>query len=227
MNVNFLEERFPKNWKEELEKRSEQFDFSDLSHFLEEEYRTGKIYPEKEDIFRAFELTLFSKVKVIILGQDPYHGVNQAHGLSFSIKEGVKFPPSLRNILKEYQEDTGLPEPKSGDLTKWAYQGVLLLNTILTVREAEANSHANKGWEIFTDLVIKALSASKESLIFVLWGRPSQVKNKLITDHHFILEAPHPSPLSAYRGFFGSKPFSKVNEILRNTGRTPIDWELK
>ncbi|MDR3156936.1 MAG: uracil-DNA glycosylase [Lactobacillales bacterium] len=227
MNVNFLEEKLPKNWKEELKKQSERFDFSDLSHFIEKEYQTCKIYPEEGNIFRAFELTSFAKVKVVILGQDPYHGINQAHGLSFSVKEGVRFPPSLRNILKEYQEDIGLPEPKYGDLTKWACQGVLLLNTVLTVREAEANSHANQGWEVFTDLVIKALSASKESLIFVLWGKPSQAKNKLITDHHFILEAPHPSPLSAYRGFFGSKPFSKVNKILQNLGRTPIDWELK
>ncbi len=169
----------------------------------------------------------FHDVKVVILGQDPYHGVGQAHGLSFSVQDGIVFPPSLKNIFKELVDDIGCDYPTSGNLTKWAEQGVLLLNTVLTVRAGEANSHREKGWEYFTDATIRAISENLENVVFILWGRPAQMKEKLIdTSKHFILKAPHPSPLSSYRGFFGSKPFSKTNEYLLEHGKTPIDWCL-
>ena len=174
------------------------------------------------------ELTPFDNVKVVILGQDPYHGDNQAHGLSFSVQKGIALPPSLLNIYKELESDLGIPVAKSGDLTAWAKQGVLLLNTVLTVRAHEANSHRGQGWETFTDAVITSLNQSDHPIVFVLWGKPAQSKGKLITNpNHLILKAPHPSPLSSYRGFFGSKPFSQINEFLEKTDQTPIDWRVE
>jgi len=182
-----------------------------------------------QDVMNAFYTTAYQHVKVIILGQDPYHGPNQAHGLSFSVKPGIPHPPSLRNMLQELQDDLGCSIPKDGTLTKWAEQGVMLLNTVLTVRAGQANSHKDQGWEQFTDAVIDKLAAREEPLIFVLWGKPAQRKKQLIRKYdtpHVILEAPHPSPLSAYRGFFGSKPYSKINQQLVEWGKQPIDWCL-
>ena len=176
----------------------------------------------------ALHTTGYSDVKVVILGQDPYHGPNQAHGMSFSVKPGVPQPPSLKNMLKELQDNLGYPIPDHGYLMKWAQQGVLLLNTVLTVRAGEANSHKGKGWEQFTDAIITKLAERQKPIIFVLWGRPAQAKKSIIARHpqHVILEAPHPSPLSAHRGFFGSKPYSKINEQLIAWGEKPIDWQL-
>ncbi|MBD8070068.1 uracil-DNA glycosylase [Bacillus sp. PS06] len=214
-------------WSTILEKEWKQDYFLSLSQFIKEECDTFNIYPEKKNVFRSFELTDFNQVKVVILGQDPYHGPGQANGLSFSVQPGVKIPPSLMNIFKELQDDLGCAIPTHGSLEKWAGQGVLLLNTVLTVRQGEANSHKGKGWERFTDQVIKHLNEREEPVIFILWGNPAQSKSKLITnDHHFVLTAPHPSPLSVYRGFFGSKPFSKVNKILKEQGLSEINWQI-
>lgn len=208
----------------------EEFDkpyYTELREFLKEQYANETVYPPKEEIWSAFEHTPFKDVKVVILGQDPYHGPGQAHGLSFSVKPGVRIPPSLRNMFKELKEDIGCEIPQQGTLTKWADQGVMMLNTVLTVRQGEANSHRGKGWEIFTDEVIRKLSARKEPVIFVLWGKPAQLKKELIDlERHDVIEAPHPSPLSASRGFFGSKPYSKVNSLLQKRGETPIDFCL-
>lgn len=201
--------------------------FAELQQFLAEEYRTATIYPKKEHILAALDMTPFSNVKVVLLGQDPYHGKGQAHGLSFSVQPGVKLPPSLRNMLKEMQAEFGYGLPDSGDLTSWARQGVLLLNTVLTVREGQPGSHAKKGWETFTDALIEALSERQQPIVFLLWGSYAQKKRALIKAHHIILEAPHPSPLSAHRGFFGSQPFSKTNAALEKLGQTPIDWRLQ
>jgi uracil-DNA glycosylase len=224
--MNFLEELLPSDWRKELFSSLRTESFAKLSKFLAQEYEKNMAYPAKENIFRALELTPFENVRVVILGQDPYHGVNQAHGLSFSVKKGVIFPPSLKNIFKEYQEDTKFPEPENGDLTKWAKEGILLLNTVLTVRPNCANSHAGKGWEDFTNDVIKALSKRSKPVIFVLWGKASRAKSKLILSRHVILESSHPSPLSAHHSFFGSRPFSKVNAELRRLGEKKIDWQL-
>lgn len=208
----------------------EEFDkpyYTELREFLKEQYANETVYPPKEEIWSAFEHTPFKDVKVVILGQDPYHGPGQAHGLSFSVKPGVRIPPSLRNMFKELKEDIGCEIPQQGTLTKWADQGVMMLNTVLTVRQGEANSHRGKGWEIFTDEVIRKLSARKEPVIFVLWGKPAQLKKELIDlERHDVIEAPHPSPLSASRGFFGSKPYSKVNSLLQKRGEAPIDFCL-
>lgn len=208
----------------------EEFDkpyYTELREFLKEQYANETVYPPKEEIWSAFEHTPFKDVKVVILGQDPYHGPGQAHGLSFSVKPGVRIPPSLRNMFKELKEDIGCEIPQQGTLTKWADQGVMMLNTVLTVLQGEANSHRGKGWEIFTDEVIRKLSARKEPVIFVLWGKPAQLKKELIDlERHDVIEAPHPSPLSASRGFFGSKPYSKVNSLLQKRGETPIDFCL-
>ncbi|MCL6615898.1 MAG: uracil-DNA glycosylase [Anoxybacillus ayderensis] len=199
-----------------------------LRQFLKEEYRTKTIYPDMHDIFNALHYTPYANVKVVILGQDPYHGPNQAHGLSFSVKPGVALPPSLLNIFKELQDDLGGYIPNNGYLLKWAKQGVLLLNTVLTVRRGEANSHKGKGWEHFTDRVIELVNEKREPVVFILWGRHAQAKKELITnEHHYIIEAPHPSPFSAARGFFGSRPFSKTNTFLQQTGREPIDWQIE
>lgn len=200
-----------------------------LKEFLKEEKKNHQIiYPKGSDIFRAFELTPFQNVKVVILGQDPYHGAHQAHGLSFSVQKGVKQPPSLQNIFKELETDIpGFKIPNHGDLTDWAKQGVLLLNATLTVSAGKAGSHQNQGWEIFTDEVIKTLSEKKEDLIFILWGRFAQAKENLINhEKHYIIKSAHPSPFSAYSGFFGSKPFSKTNEILRKLNKTEINWQI-
>lgn len=201
---------------------------SSLRKFLGQETAQGKvIYPKGPDVFSALNLTPLAEVKVVILGQDPYHGHGQAHGLSFSVKEGVRLPPSLRNIFKELGEDVGVEAPKCGDLTHWAGQGVLLLNSVLTVEDGKAASHRNKGWELFTDKIIQLLSERNDPIIFILWGAFAQSKIPMIrVPPHFILKSVHPSPLSAYNGFFGSKPFSKTNEILKALGKKEIDWQL-
>lgn len=215
------------DWAFYLDKEFEQEYYKRLRSFLKSEYQQFTIYPNMYDIFNALHYTPYEKVKVVILGQDPYHGPNQAHGLSFSVKPGVPCPPSLQNIFKELQEDIGCPLPNHGCLVHWAKQGVLLLNTVLTVRAGQAHSHKGMGWEIFTDQVIRVLNERSKPVIFILWGRPAQEKEKLITNkHHYILKAPHPSPLSANRGFFGSRPFSKVNQILSEIGEELINWQI-
>lgn len=202
--------------------------FLELKKFLLNEKQSYRVYPAGRNIFEAFNRTPFYNVKVVLLGQDPYHGKGQAHGLCFSVPVGVKTPPSLDNIFKELSSDLGLKIPNHGNLTKWADQGVLLLNATLTVRADQAGSHQNKGWEQFTDRAISALSDLREGIVFLLWGSYAQAKDKLIDESkHFILKAPHPSPLSVYRGFYGCKHFSKTNEILFETNREPIDWQLE
>jgi uracil-DNA glycosylase len=200
-----------------------------LREFLKEEKQAGhKIYPKNADIFNAFNKTPFDRLEVVILGQDPYHGENQAHGLSFSVQKGITIPPSLRNIYKELLTDIpGFTIPNHGDLTEWSQQGVLLLNASLTVRAASPGSHQKKGWETFTDTVIKKISDEKEGIVFILWGSFAQAKAVLIDEtKHYIIKSPHPSPFSAERGFFGSKPFSKTNAILIKEGKKPIDWQI-
>lgn len=216
------------SWAVTLADEFKQPYFADLKQFLRQEHQQRQvIYPKGDDIFNAFKFTPFSEVKVVILGQDPYHGPNQAHGLAFSVPGEQKLPPSLQNIFKELAEDLGVTQPPTGDLTPWAKQGVLLLNTALTVRAHEAHSHRGQGWENFTDAVIKVLSAQREGVIFVLWGGPARSKKSLIdTNKHAIIESAHPSPLSAYRGFFGSKPFSQINNILLQQKQAPINWQL-
>jgi uracil-DNA glycosylase len=202
---------------------------ADLKKFLKQEKDAGrKVYPKGADIFNAFNKTPFDKLEVVILGQDPYHGESQAHGLSFSVQKGVTIPPSLRNIYKELQTDIpGFKIPDHGNLTEWAKQGVLLLNASLTVQAGIPGSHQKKGWEEFTDNVIKTISDKKQGVVFILWGAFAQAKAELIdTTKHHIIKSPHPSPFSADRGFFGSKPFSKTNEILKKGGKTPIDWQI-
>lgn len=202
--------------------------YKQLYQTVMKEYNTRKIYPAPDDIFNAFHLTPFHKVKAVILGQDPYHGEGQAHGLCFSVKPDVEIPPSLVNIYQELHDDCGCYIPDNGYLTKWAEQGVLLLNTVLTVRAHQANSHRGIGWEEFTDAAIRRLNEEDRPIVFILWGRPAQMKKSMLTNpNHLILEAPHPSPLSAYRGFFGSKPFSKTNEFLVAHGVEPIDWQIE
>ena len=202
--------------------------YKQLYQTVMKEYNTRKIYPAPDDIFNAFQLTPFHKVKAVILGQDPYHGEGQAHGLCFSVKPDVEIPPSLVNIYQELHDDCGCYIPDNGYLTKWAEQGVLLLNTVLTVRAHQANSHQGIGWEEFTDAAIRRLNEEDRPIVFILWGRPAQMKKSMLTNpNHLILEAPHPSPLSAYRGFFGSKPFSKTNEFLVAHGVEPIDWQIE
>lgn len=192
------------------------------------EYQTQLVFPPSTDVLRAFDLTPLEKVKVVILGQDPYHGEGQANGLCFSVHRGVKVPPSLVNIFKELHDDIGCDIPDNGDLTKWAEEGVLLLNTILTVRAHEAFSHRGIGWESFTDAAIRVLAEEDRPLVFILWGSAARAKKALIHNpKHFIIEAPHPSPLSAYHGFFGSRPFSKTNAYLTSAGLSPIDWSLE
>ncbi len=201
--------------------------FLELQKFVEKEYKTKTIFPKYENIFRAFNLIAPQDVKVVIIGQDPYHGLNQANGLAFSVCERCKIPPSLRNIYKELLDDVSCETPASGNLTKWAEQGVLLINSVLSVEESKPNSHKNRGWEIFSDSVIRKLSYQYENMVFILWGSPSQKKEALIdTSRHLILKSAHPSPLSAYRGFFGSKPFSKANEYLKEHSKGAIEWCL-
>ncbi len=198
-----------------------------LREFLKEEYGTKKIYPEMQNIFQALKTTAFANVKVVILGQDPYHGANQAHGMSFSVQEGVPKPPSLVNIYKELETDLGISRATSGYLLPWARQGVLLLNTVLTVRAGEANSHKGKGWEFLTDRIIQLLNEHEQPLVFLLWGANARNKKKLLTNpRHLVLETVHPSPLSAYNGFFGCKHFSKANNFLVEHGRQAISWKI-
>ena len=213
-------------WNEILAEEMQNDYYQELQAFVQKRRAEVRVFPEEKNVFNALELTPFESVKVVILGQDPYHGFGQAHGLSFSVQKGIPLPPSLRNIYKELQEDIGGDLPTEGDLTHWAKQGVLLLNTVLTVEEGNANSHKGMGWERLTNRLIESLNELKHPVIFILWGKPAQDKEKLITNsNHVILKAPHPSPLSAYRGFFGSKPFSRVNDILIQQGQTPIRWK--
>lgn len=216
------------SWGAALAKAFEVPSFLDLKAFLINEKKTGKkIYPSGKNIFAAFDLCPFEQTKVVILGQDPYHGPGQAHGLCFSVPNGIDVPPSLQNIFKEIQSDLNIVPAKHGDLSSWAQQGVLLLNTCLTVEAHRAGSHFGKGWEVFTDEAIRQLSVQKKGLVFLLWGKPAEAKQILIDkSKHHVLTAPHPSPLSAYRGFLGCKHFSKTNEILRRQGMQPIDWSL-
>ena len=215
------------DWASYLNEEFEKDYYKKLSQALKEEYKRATVYPDIDNIFNALHLTPYAETKVLILGQDPYHGPGQAHGLSFSVREGIPFPPSLRNMLKELKEDLGIPMPNHGCLEKWAKQGVLLLNSVLTVREGEPNSHKKLGWQIFTDRVIEALNEREQPIVFILWGKHAQEKLPMIDQkRHFVLKAPHPSPLSASRGFFGSRPYSKCNEFLRNNGITEIDWAL-
>ena len=201
--------------------------YQELRKKLVQEYKTYTVYPAMENIFNALKYTSYEGVKVLLLGQDPYHGPNQAHGLCFSVQKGVDKPPSLKNMFKELESDLGIKQPAHGCLTDWAKQGVLMLNTVLTVREAEPNSHKKLGWTVFTDRIIQLLNERPEPVIFVLWGRNALEKLPLITNnHHYVLSAAHPSPLSASRGFFGCRHYSKINEILKSMGKTPIDWQI-
>lgn len=219
--------RIGNNWDIILKEEFEKEYFIKLEEFLEKEYTEQTIYPKKENIYNALKLTDYNNVRVVIIGQDPYHEDGEAHGLAFSVLEGVKIPPSLRNIFKELNSDLGYGIPLSGDLTKWAKEGVLLINSVLTVREHKANSHKDKGWEKFTDAIIRKLNDRDKPVIFMLWGNYAKIKKKLINeDKHFVIESAHPSPLSAYNGFFGSKPFSKVNEILSSLNEKNINWKL-
>ena len=213
------------DWAQYLNEEFEKDYYKNLRKFLAEEYRTKTIYPDMYDIFNALHYTPYKDVKIVILGQDPYHGVGQAHGLCFSVNDGVEFPPSLRNIFQEIQAETGTPVPVSGNLSRWARQGVFLLNTCLTVRAHQAFSHSGHGWETFTDEVIRLLSTRREHLVFLLWGAPAGKKASLIdASRHLVLRSPHPSPLSAYRGFFGNGHFRQCNEYLMNHGKPPIQW---
>ena len=213
-------------WNEILAEEMQKDYYQELQAFVQKRRAEVRVFPDEKNVFNALELTPFESVKVVILGQDPYHGFGQAHGLSFSVQKGIPLPPSLKNIYKELQEDIGGELPTEGDLSHWAKQGVLLLNTVLTVEEGNANSHKGKGWERLTNRLIESLNELKHPVIFILWGKPAQDKEKLIINpNHVILKAPHPSPLSAYRGFFGSKPFSRVNDILIQQGQSPIRWK--
>lgn len=216
------------DWLEPLSKEFQKPYYKELFQFVKQEYSSTQVFPPADDIFNAFHLTPLNEVKVVIIGQDPYHNVGQAHGLCFSVKPDVDLPPSLVNIYQELKDDLGCKIPNNGYLVKWAKQGVLMLNTVLTVRAHMANSHHGKGWEQFTDAAIRALNEQKRPIVFILWGRPAQMKKSMLNNpNHLILEAPHPSPLSAYRGFFGSKPFSKTNKFLEEHGLKPIDWQIE
>lgn len=216
------------DWLTELSPEFHKPYYAKLFCFVKEEYNTKQIFPPADDIFNAFHLTPLSKVKVVILGQDPYHNVGQAHGLCFSVRPDVEIPPSLVNIYKELHDDLGCRIPNNGYLVKWAEQGVLMLNTVLTVQAHMANSHRGKGWEEFTDAAIAALNKQDRPIVFILWGRPAQTKERMLNNpNHLILKAPHPSPLSAYNGFFGSRPFSQTNRFLKEHGVEPIDWQIE
>lgn len=216
-----------KSWRDKLQKAFSSNSFIQLQDFLATEKLTKTIYPEEKDIFAAFNHTPFDDVKVVIIGQDPYHGANQAHGLSFSVQAGVKIPPSLKNIYKELEADIGISPPTHGNLTNWAKSGVLLLNATLTVRASEPGSHQKKGWEQFTDSVIEILNKEQTDLVFILWGKYAQEKGAIInTDKHHVIQSAHPSPFAARKGFFGSRPFSKCNDYLTKKGITPINWSL-
>ncbi len=220
MQVNIAD-----SWKNILQTEFDKSYFKELTSFVKSAYNTSTCYPEEKDIFAAFNACAFDDLKVVIIGQDPYHGIGQANGLCFSVKEGVKHPPSLVNIFKELETDVQKAVPISGDLSHWAKQGVLLLNATLTVKAHEAGSHQKQGWETFTDAVISRISEEKEDVIFLLWGKFAQNKRSLLNlKKHIVLEAPHPSPLGAWRGWFGSKHFSKTNKILNRLGKSKIDW---
>lgn len=217
------------DWKDVLEKEYSKPYYKELYEFVLKEYETQTIYPTSDNIFNALHLTPLKDVKVLILGQDPYHNENQAHGLSFSVLPSQKvIPPSLQNIYKELQDDLNCYIPNNGFLEKWAKQGVLMLNTVLTVRAHQANSHKGKGWEQFTDAIIRAVNEKDSPVVYMLWGRPAQTKEKMLNNpKHLVLKAPHPSPLSAYRGFFGCKHFSAANQFLQENGLDPIDWQIE
>ena len=218
---------FQNEWTPFLKEEFQKPYFQQLSAFLRQQYATTNVYPPRLQVFSAFEFTNYSDVKVVILGQDPYHQPNQAHGMCFSVRKGVKVPPSLVNIYKELHDDLGCTIPDHGCLTKWAEQGVLMLNTVLTVRAHQAHSHRDIGWEEFTDAVIRALNKEDRPIVFILWGAPAQRKASMLDNpNHLILKSPHPSPLSAFRGFFGSRPFSKTNAFLKEHGETEIDWQI-
>ena len=217
--------RIEESWREKLQSEFDAPYFAQLTDFVRHEYATTRVYPPGSQMFAAFDACPFDKVKVVILGQDPYHEPGQAHGLCFSVNDGVPFPPSLQNIFKEIHDDIGTPVPMSGDLSRWAHQGVLLLNATLTVRAHRAGSHQNKGWEQFTDAVIHRLAQDREHLVFILWGAYAQRKGEFIDrSRHLVLQSPHPSPLSAHRGFFGNRHFSRANEYLVAHGIEPILW---
>ena len=216
------------DWLEPLKPEFSKQYYKELYQKVIEEYKTHLVFPPSDDVFNAFALTPLKEVKVVIIGQDPYHNVGKAHGLCFSVRPDVDIPPSLVNIYKELHDDLGCYVPNNGYLVKWAKQGVLLLNTVLTVRAHQANSHRGIGWEQFTDAAIRILNEEDRPIVFILWGSPAQTKKKMLNNpKHLILEAPHPSPLSAYRGFFGSRPFSKTNEFLEKNGLAPIDWQIE
>lgn len=216
------------DWLEPLNPEFRKPYYAELFKFVKEEYASRKVFPPADDIFNAFHLTPLSQVKVVILGQDPYHNDGQAHGLCFSVKPDVDVPPSLVNIYQELHDDLGCDIPNNGYLTKWAEQGVLMLNTVLTVRAHQANSHRGKGWEEFTDAAIRILNEQDRPIVFILWGSPAQKKAAMLHNpKHLILKSPHPSPLSAYRGFFGSRPFSQTNEFLERNGLEPVDWQIE
>ena len=221
-----MEVKIEESWKKILEKEFDEKYFEELISFVKSEYQKSTVYPPAKFIFNAFNLTPFNKVKVVILGQDPYHGPNQANGLAFSVNDNIPTPPSLINIYKEIESDLGIrTKNKNGNLENWAKQGVLMLNATLTVRSAQAGSHQNKGWEKFADAVIKILSDQKENLVFILWGAYAQKKGSVIDENkHMVIKSAHPSPLSAYNGFFGSKPFSQTNTYLIFNGEQPIEW---
>ena len=220
--------KFNNSWDSLLAPLFSDEKYLNIRNFLKQEYSERTIYPDMNDIFNCFTLTDYNDVKAVILGQDPYHGYGQAHGLCFSVKKGVKKPPSLKNIFTELKSDLGIDESVHGDLTNWAQNGVLLLNTVLTVREGNPNSHKDCGWQWFTDEVIKILNKREKPIVFILWGGNARSKKKFIdTKKHFVIESAHPSPLSSWQGFFGSKPFSKTNELLESAKISPIDWNLE
>ncbi len=223
-----LQSLLTNDWADMLKDEFDKPYFIKLQDFLKDEYDTQTIYPSQELIFNALNTTSYKNTKVVIIGQDPYHNEHQAHGLSFSVPKGVTPPPSLKNIYKELHEDLDIDIPTHGELTSWAKQGVLLLNTVLTVRASQAHSHKNKGWEKFTNHIISLLNNHPNPIVFVLWGNPAQKLEQLITgEHHLILAAPHPSPLSSYRGFFGCKHFSKINDFMTSNASTPINWQIE
>lgn len=217
----------PTDWNPILRSEFDEPYWSELQEFVADERRRGPVYPPHEEVFAALHLTSYRDVKAVILGQDPYHGAGQAHGFCFSVRRGVTIPPSLRNVYRELHDDLGVATPAHGNLERWARQGVLLLNTTLTVRRGEAASHQGKGWERFTDRVIASMNDKTEPVVFLLWGAPARKKKTLVdTSRHIVIESAHPSPLSAHNGFFGSRPFSRANDALREAGREPIDWTL-
>lgn len=220
-----MDVKIAESWKAVLEDEFRKGYFTDLADFVRKEYTRVRVFPQGRNIFRAFDKCPFDRLKVVVIGQDPYHGIGQANGLCFSVNEGIEFPPSLQNIFKEVHDDTGAPIPQSGNLDRWAEQGVLLLNAVLTVRAHEAASHAGMGWERFTDAVVRAIADHKAGIVYMLWGSYAQKKASFVDPaNNLILKTVHPSPLSAYRGFFGSRHFSQANSYLQSLGKTPINW---